>query len=463
MRLGWRETARAGRIGRRRIKTRGERTMRWHGWQRRLMSEMLITICALAIAGAARTAEPDEPSAQTTAASASVRIDALVDEAMRQSPLLAAAEKHWQATTRVPRQVSTLPDPQVALQQLTVGSPAPFSGYETSDFYYTGFGISQDIPGPGKLGLRARQAEKESDYAHASLEARRRTVAEQVRETCYELWYLARERELLSATHEQLTQIEQAAEQMYRTGQAPQQDVAKSQLKMTTLIRDLATNREQSDAEQAQLKAILGREVDSPDIAVGTVEAAAFAPDQARVRALAEARSPELKMAQAMEARSADSLALARKDYIPDFNVAYMYQKTGPGLRDYYMLTLGARIPLYFWRKQRPAVEQATDENLSARREVAASRLSAVAEAEREWLSVRSDERVIAMFRGGLIPQARTTRAAALASYQSGKGDFQTLVSAVIDELELSEQYQRTIADHETAIAKLEQIIGDEP
>ncbi len=432
--------------------------MQPNGTRRRLKFEAIAALAALAIASAARAAEQGVSAPPPPA-----RVDALVDEAMRQSPLLAAAERHFDATTKVPRQVSTLPDPQISVQQLTVGSPAPFSGYETSDFYYTGFGISQDIPGPGKLRLRARQAEKESDYARANLEAKRRAVAEQVRETCYELWYLARQRELLTLTRAELEQIEQAAEQMYRTGEAPQQDVAKAQLKITTVLRDLETNREQSDAEQAQLKSILGREVDSADVDVGAVEPTAFAADQARVRVLAEARSSELKMAQAMEARSADALALARKDYIPDFNVSYMYQKTGPGMRDYYMLTLGAKIPLYFWRTQRPAVEQAVDERLSAERDVAASRLAATSEAERDWIALRTAERVITMFREGLIPQARTTRAAALAAYQSGKGDFQTLVSAVIDELELAEQYQRTIADHEIALAKLKQIIGDRP
>jgi hypothetical protein len=61
-------------------------------------------------------------------------VEALVAEAMRSSPLIAAARSHWSAQEKVPRQVSTLPDPELALQHFTVGSLQPFSGYETSDF-----------------------------------------------------------------------------------------------------------------------------------------------------------------------------------------------------------------------------------------------------------------------------------------------------------------------------------------
>jgi hypothetical protein len=75
-------------------------------------------------------------------------LSSLVNEALLHSPIIDAARAHWQASTKVPQQVSTIPDPQVSFQQLTVGGPKPFEGYESSDFYYSGFGFMQDLPGP---------------------------------------------------------------------------------------------------------------------------------------------------------------------------------------------------------------------------------------------------------------------------------------------------------------------------
>src|SRR6266478_6775879 len=108
---------------------------------------------------------PSYQARQTTGDPQIVSLEDLANEALQRSPMLVSARKHWEALTKVPRQVSTLPDPQIGLQHFTVGSPQPFSGYETSDFYYTGFGVSQDIPGPGKLGLRAEQARREAEAA----------------------------------------------------------------------------------------------------------------------------------------------------------------------------------------------------------------------------------------------------------------------------------------------------------
>jgi cobalt-zinc-cadmium efflux system outer membrane protein len=164
-----------------------------------------------------------------------------------------------------------------------------------------------------------------------------------------------------------------------------------------------------------------------------------------------------------MAARSDDALALARHDYIPDFSIGYMFQKTGPGLRDYYMLTLGAKVPLYFWRKQKPAVEQASLEKEAAIYQVRAALLEADSGISRQVVAIHTANRVIALYRDGLLPQAEATRAAAYSAYSSGKVDFQTLLSSVIDVLNLEQEYFRAIADHETAVAKLKEIVGDQP
>ena len=122
--------------------------------------------CSIVFPSVARS-EPD---------AAPPTLDALIEEALKQSPMLTAARMHWQALTKVPVQVSTLPDPQVSLQHFTVGSPQPFSGYESSDFYYTGFGVSQDIPGPGKLRLQKSEAERDAEYGKHRYEAAEREV-----------------------------------------------------------------------------------------------------------------------------------------------------------------------------------------------------------------------------------------------------------------------------------------------
>ena len=216
------------------------------------------------------------------------------------------------------------------------------------------------------------------------------------------------------------------------------------------------------------MKATLGRDPDSPDIEVGDIAPSnpdldSSALQQLPLEKLPIERSPELKMAEAMEAGSADALKLARANYYPDLSVGYAYQKTGPGLRDYYMLSLGAKIPLYFWRKQTPAVEQAALERESAS-ETPARELEVDAAANSIATGSRfhdpgaRDERSIAT---DCCRRRRATLRIRAHGIPGRQVDFQTLLSAVIDQLNMNEAYYRALTDREIAIARIEQMIGE--
>ena len=389
-------------------------------------------------------------------------LDALIQEGLAQSPMITSARQHWEALTKVPKQVSTLPDPTFGLQQLTVGSPQPFSGYETSDFYYTGFSFSQDFPGPGKLGLRGKQADREAEVARGALLVQEREVAEQIRETYFNLFYLSRTVELLHATQSELERVAQTTEAQYHVGMSQQQDVLKAQLAQTDVLKDLEMNQQEFQQGQANLKAILGREQDSANVNIGEVAPTRLTIPDGRVRELALANSPVLRQAHAMEDQSEAALAVAKRDYVPDFNAGYMYQKTGPGFRDYYMLSLGVKVPLYFWRKQTPAIEQAALEKESTRADSYSKRLSVLSDLQNQLVALRTTDRVLKLYSEGLIPQAEETLKSATAAYRVGRVDFQTLLSAVIDVLRVKQEYFRTLADHEIAIAKIRQTVGEQ-
>jgi outer membrane protein TolC len=392
---------------------------------------------------------------------ATSNLDALVREAVANNPGVIAARVHWQAQDKVPIQAATLPDPQVSLQHFTVGSPQPFSGYESSDFYYTGFGVSQDIPGPGKLRLQKSEAEKDAEYARHRYEAAERDVEERVREIYFELFYHVKTLVILDRNQDELHQIQQIAETRYRVGEGLQQDLIKAQLQTTEILKEHAMHHQEEDQEQLALKQILGRDPDSRNIEIGEVQPTHLQLDSSQLAQLAASGSPELAADRAMEARSSEALKLAHQGYWPDFTVGYTFEKTGPGFRDYYMLNLGAKIPLYFWRKQTPAIEQAALEAEAAREQTRATRLQVSTAAESSLVALRTAERIMSIYRDGLIPQAETSQASAMAAYRVGKVDFQTLLSSVLDLQNLRQEYYRSLADHEIAIAKIQQIIGD--
>jgi outer membrane protein TolC len=288
-----------------------------------------------------------------------------------------------------------------------------------------------------------------------------RDVEERVREIYFELFYHVKTLVILDRNQDELHQIQQIAETRYRVGEGLQQDLIKAQLQTTEILKEHAMHHQEEDQEQLALKQILGRDPDSRNIEIGEVQPTHLQLDSSQLAQLAASGSPELAADRAMEARRSEALKLAHQGYWPDFTVGYTYEKTGPGFRDYYMLNLGAKIPLYFWRKQTPAIEQAALEAEAAREQTRATRLQVSTAAESSLVALRTAERIMSIYRDGLIPQAETSQASAMSAYRVGKVDFQTLLSSVLDLQNLRQEYYRSLADHEIAVAKIQQVIGD--
>ena len=113
-----------------------------------------------------------------------------VQEAEQKNPQIAAAYHGAQAARYIPKQVSAFPETQVSVQQFSVGSPRPFSGYSNSDFAYIGFGASQDVPFPGKRDLRARVAEHGAESIEAQTDSVRSSVVESLKMVYFRLAYI---------------------------------------------------------------------------------------------------------------------------------------------------------------------------------------------------------------------------------------------------------------------------------
>src|ERR1700689_4073952 len=151
-------------------------------------------------------------------------------EAEQNNPQIRAARQGWKAAQQVPTQVSTLPDPQFQLQQVSVGSPRPFAGYTNSDFAYFGLGVSQDLPYPGKLRLKGEIAKRDADVSQQQLESVRRSVLASVKTAYFQLAYLSKTLRILESDGGLLEQAGKAADARYRSGMGSQQDLLRAQL-----------------------------------------------------------------------------------------------------------------------------------------------------------------------------------------------------------------------------------------
>jgi outer membrane protein TolC len=391
---------------------------------------------------------------------AATPLSSLLREAADRNPDIAAALRAWQASTQVPSQVSVLPDPQVSVQHFSVGSPRPFAGYSNSNFAYLGFGISQEIPYPGKLSLRAENALRDAAIRRAQYEATRRSVLLQVKECYFQIAYLQKTLEVIQRNQTVLAQIVRITEARYRLGQGTQQDVLKAQLQATKLLGESARKRDLLERQRALMNKLLNRAAAEPPVEADELTESALTMTSDDLLARVRTQTPEVTGAQEAINRQSLQLELARKDRYPDFNVQYAWQHTGGPFRDYYMLTFSARLPIYRRKKLDPEIAQTTAELHRSRREYEGQVQQAYFDVRDQYIAATTAAGLLKIYREGTIPQALAAFRAGLAAYQAGTLDFASVLSSFLDSLTFDEEYWKTLADHETALARLEQITG---
>ncbi|MGH9328665.1 MAG: TolC family protein [Terriglobia bacterium] len=384
----------------------------------------------------------------------------LVTELEEHNPRIMAARRAWQASTEVPSQAETLPDPEVEVQQFSVGSPRPFAGFTNSNFAYIGFGISQDLPYPGKLRLKGEMAGREAMATRDEYESIKRQVVERLKAAYFQLGAVQETLTILAADRQLLVQIEKAAEAEYRAGQGSQPDVLKAQLQETRLLRDLALECQEKSTLEAHLKQLLNRPADSPDMQASELSETPLSATVDELMANIRIGNPAVEAQQNRVERQGLHVELARKDFYPDFNIQYMWQHTAAPFRDYYMLSFGVKLPIHRRSRQQPELAQAAEELASSRRQYEAQVQQIYFDVREQYLAAETGEHVLKLYREGLLPQAHAEFQAGLAAYESHREDFETLMNSFLDVLNLNQEYWQTLANREIAIARLEALTG---
>ncbi|GAC1615639.1 MAG: hypothetical protein PVS2B2_14090 [Candidatus Acidiferrum sp.] len=385
----------------------------------------------------------------------------LLKESEQSNPQIQAALHAWQAAKQIPSQVSTLPDPQFTVQQFSVGSPRPFAGYTNSDFAYLGLGISQDIPYPGKLRLKGQISQQDAGAAQQQYETVRRSILARVKSAYFRLAYLSKTLAILESDGQLLQQVEKSTDARYRAGMGNQQELLRAQLEQTKLLREITMHHLEVAKSQAQIKQLLNRRQSSPDIESAELPETPLPNTFEELLSATKTQNPEISGAEKMVERQKLQVDLARKDFYPDFNVQYMWQRTDPAqFRAYYMLSFGIKVPIYRGRKQRPELAQAEAELNRSQSESEVQSQQISFELRNEYETAQKTADLLKIYREGLLPQAHAGFQAGIAAYQNNRLDFQSLLTSSLEILHLDEEYWKTIAEREIAIARLEQLTG---
>ena len=357
---------------------------------------------------------------ESFAAENELKLQDLIEEALKNSPAVLAAEARVSASKyRIPQSTS-LPDPMFMFGYQNEGWERYTYG-ESPDAQWM-FSLSQMFPYPGKLSLKGEMAAKDSEGLESSFTAVRLRTVSRVRELFYDLFLAYKDIDLIRDKAVLFSRIEDAALARYSTGMGLQQEVLMAQTEKYMLLEREEMLRQKVQSTEAMLNAAIGRAVDSPLDRPEAPQLSEYAESLEQLLAMAYANSPEVRAREKMIASAETKVRLAKKEYYPDFTLnAGYFNRGGGAMPDMWSLTTTMNIPLYYKNKQRQAVFEAEASLSEARQELEATKLMLASSIRDNYSMHKTAGKLMELYKNGLIPKTYQDFESALAGYTAGK------------------------------------------
>jgi len=396
-------------------------------------------------------------AAATASAQPVLKLDELIDEALRANPEILAAQKRYEAARQRPGMESALPDPMLSIGYASAGKPWPLAGIGTEPTANAGLMVSQEFPFPGKRKLRGDVAAKMAEAEWSSYEETRLGVISRLKQAYHRLRYAHEIIGILTRNRDLLIEYLRVAEARYSVGKAAQQDIFKAQTARSILEARIMRTEQERRAREAEINTLLARDPRAalgapPEIPPGTLKVTL---DELFRRA--SQASPALMREQKLIERTELAVNLARKDYYPDYTLSAGYFNMGR-MPDMYQFRVDFKLPAWFRRKQQAGVTEQVMNLSQARRSWEAADQAIHYRIREEYLMAETSERLMRLYADTVLPQARLALDSSLASYETGAVDFLTVLNNFTTRLDYEVNYHEEMLSFHLALVRLEEM-----
>ncbi len=385
--------------------------------------------------------------------------------ALKGNPGLSEIRERAKALAQVPDQVGTLPDPTLSLGALSLPTDTFSQTQEAMTQMQVGLGLT--LPFPGKLGLRREAADFEARAAGYDVREAQLVLVRSVRTTWWNLFFIDRAIGIVKRNQALFRGLVRIAQTKYETGQGLQSDVLLAQVELSRLL-DAGLNLDEARrVQRARLNALLGRIASLPvDLPDHVEEALPATPEEAALDGEALKENPALESLRSSVKAAGSRVALAEKDYYPDFKIGAAYgsrrgyNANGSPRADLASFTVSMNLPIFTGAKQDRELGQRKMEALKKEYALQDGIVQVNERIGEALAALKSSRQRASLFKSGIIPQASQTVAAMLSSYQVDKADFLNLVRSEVTLYNYETEYWKALSAGWQAWAKLQSEIG---
>ncbi len=361
-------------------------------------------------------------------------------------------------------QARSLDDPMLMLKIQNGIFTDPFN-FRKDPMTQKVIGISQQLPFWGKRDLKGEVAAKEAESYKWQVEERKLELRRMVAETYYQIYFTDKSLAIVDKNLKILDDFVTLAETKYSVGQGAQQDVFKAQVEHSKLLDMRITLEQQRKSLQANLNALLYRPAETPVGAIPDFDIKPIALSPEELRNIAFENRPMLKSLNALIDKGTAGQKLAKKEFYPDFNVAFEYMQRerfeGSSGDDMYSLGFTFNLPVQRARRQAMVAESSSEitmatEELNVLKNSINSGISdLLAQLERR-------RKLAELYKTGIIPQAGQSLESSTIGYRVNKVDFLNLLDSRMTLFNYERELYDSLADYQMKRAQLEALVGKE-
>jgi outer membrane protein TolC len=386
-------------------------------------------------------------------------VDLLVQQVVARNPSLVQMTAAWEAVTARYPQAISLEDPMFAV---TLG-PGSY-GSNTVEGAYR-IEIAQKYPFPGKRRLRGESALAEAQAAGNEVNDMRLQLIESTKSAFYDYYLVARALEVNAEGLGLLRAFRSNASTRFQTGLVPQQDVLQTDVEIGRQQERTRTLQRMQRVAIARINTLLDVPPDSTlPPPPRQITEQILLPDAGQLRAIAMSLRPDLQALANRIAAEQAALALAHKEYFPDFEPFAMYDRFMGNTTDTralaYMVGVRLNLPVRVGRRD-AAVAEAVAKLNQRRAELARLTDQVNYQVQEAYEQVRESQDLALLYKQKILPDAKLNVGAAQSAYVTGKIPMLSLIEAQRNVVMLRDRYFEVVADYYRRLATLERVVGE--
>jgi len=384
-------------------------------------------------------------------------IDKLIETALSRNINLESMKYDVRALEHASEYAGTLNDPMVSLGVVNEGTYYTIGEEGMSRYTIM---VSQMFPFFGKLGSKETEAKYKALAQKDLLKAEKLNVIHTVKSLYLDIYAVQESLKLQNTKLKLLEMTESSAQAKYSSGMMDSRDVLMIQREKYMVLEDIEMLKERDRMLRTSLAHATGRDSD---------EFGDFSPLPEREVKLSAQELYNMAVQNSYTLKSMENEVEAMKANVkmkelekyPDFTVSLGYEpRPGFTMSDVYSAAVTFNVPLYYKKRQLPAINEAKAQKFKADTVYYNMRHELRSMITEQMASADASGRIMELYKSGISAKADQTRDAALASYRQGRGSAENVITAVNTSVEYGMKYLDKYAEKQKALSALNVLTG---